>query len=178
MWSTTRTRYLLELQGYRGLCDRNLVELDPWLRVVPSFYAGWALVASLQGAAGAIALLAVIAFVGAVAPLHPFDLPYNLVIRHWTGTPPIPASGPPRRFACAVASMWLTGTAVTLATGAAALGLALGLAFAATALVPVVTGLCVPSWVLTRLRQFRSSHASQPGLSSDALDLIGRHGRR
>lgn len=160
MWSTTRTRYLMELQGYRGLCDRNLAELDPWLRVAPAFCAGWALVASLQGAADAIALLAVIAFVGAFAPLHPFDLPYNLVIRHWTGTPPIPASGPPRRFACAVASVWLAGIAAALAGGAAAMGLALGLSFAATALVPVVTGLCVPSWVLSRLRQIRSSHAS------------------
>jgi hypothetical protein len=162
MWSTTRTRYLLELQGYRGLCDRDLVELDPWLRVAPAFCAGWALVASLQGAADAIALLAVIAVIGAVAPLHPFDLPYNLVIRHWTGTPPIPASGPPRRFACAVASVWLGGIAAAFASGAAILGLVLGLLFAATALVPVVTGLCVPSWVLSRLRQTHAWRISSP----------------
>jgi hypothetical protein len=158
MWPTSRTRYLIELQGYCGLSDRALADVDPWLRVAPAFCAGWTIVASLRAAPDALGLLAVIAVIGAAAPLHPFDLPYNLVIRHWTGTPPIPRSGMPRRFACAVAAMWLTGIAVAFDAGAAALGLALGLLFAATALVPVVTGLCVPSWVLRRVWDLRASH--------------------
>jgi hypothetical protein len=161
VWSTSRTRYLVELQGYRGLCDRDLADLDPWLRVAPAFCAGWTLVASAQGAAHAIALLAFIAVLGALAPIHPFDLPYNLVIRHWTGTPSIPTSGPPRRFACGVEATWLAGIAVALASGAAILGLLLGLLYVATALVPVATGLSVPPWVLRRVRDALSSHASQ-----------------
>jgi hypothetical protein len=163
MWSTSRTRYLIELQGYCGLSDRALAEVEPWLRVAPAFCAGWALVASLRAAPDALGLLAGIAVIGAVAPLHPFDLPYNLVIRHWTGTPPIPRSGVPRRFACAVAALWLSGITVAFAAGASGVGLTLGALFAAIALVPVVTGLCVPSWVLRRIRRTHPSgmrHAS------------------
>lgn len=152
MADTDRTRYLVELQGYCGLTDRTLAELEPWLRVAPAFCAGWALVATLRGSEDALVLLAGIAAMGAVLPLHPFDIPYNLVLRRLTRTPPIPASGLPRRFACTVATLWLAAAAWAFAAGFGRTGLALGLAFTATAMVPVVTGLCVPSWILRTVR--------------------------
>jgi hypothetical protein len=158
--SLDRTRRLLALQGYCGLTDRAAAELDPWLRVAPAFCAGWTLVATLGGASNALWLLAAIAACGAVLPVHPFDLPYNLVIRHWTGTAPIPTSALPRRFACAVAAVWLAATATALAAGAVTLGVALGVVLTLTALVPVTTGFCVPSWVLTQILRPRARGAS------------------
>jgi hypothetical protein len=151
MASTDRTRHLVELQGYCGLSDRWIAEVDPWLRVAPAFCAGWALVATLRGDAGALWVLAAIAALGAMLPWHPFDMPYNAVIRHWTHTAPIPRSRLPRRFACGIACAWLAGTAVAVDAGAPGAALALGVSFTLVALVPVTTGLCVPSWALRRV---------------------------
>jgi hypothetical protein len=151
MASVKRTRYLVELQGYCGLSDQCVAAVDPWLRVAPAVCAGWALVATLRLDAAALWALAGIAALGAVLPWHPFDLPYNAVIRHWTGTAPIPRSRLPRRFACSVACVWLASASMAIATGATRTGVALGVAFTLVALVPVVTGLCVPSWVLRRV---------------------------
>lgn len=152
-----RTRYLVELQGYCGLADRSVAALDPWLRVAPAVCAGWAAVATIGGSTGALAILGGIAALGAALPLHPFDIPYNFVVRHWTGTPPIPASGVPRRFACGVATLWLAVTAGAFAAGAVYTGIVLGAAFTVTAMVPVVTGLCVPSWFLSQLLHGRGT---------------------
>ena len=151
MRSTTRIRFLVELQGYVGLTDRAVMDINPWLRVAPAICAGWSLLSSLAGSAIAVALLAAIACLGAILPWHPFDLPYNLVIRRWTRTAPIPRPNAPRRFACGVAAIWLAATGAALAAGASALGAALGIALTVVALVPVATGLCVPSWILRRL---------------------------
>lgn len=151
MVSVDRTRCLVELQGYGGLSDLAIVDVDPWLRVAPAVCAAWALVATLGGDAGALWVLTAIVAFGAVLPWHPFDLPYNSVIRHWTHTAPIPRSRLPRRFDCCVASVWLAATAVAMAAGATAGATGLGVAFTLVALVPVMTGLCVSSWVLRRL---------------------------
>lgn len=88
MASIGRIRYLVELQGYRGLQDQCVAEVDPWLRVAPALCAGWAFVSTLIGEAGALWVLAGIAALVAMLPWRPFNLPYNLVIRHWTLTAP------------------------------------------------------------------------------------------
>jgi hypothetical protein len=151
MKSLNRTRSLLELQGYVALSDRAVTDIDAWLRVGPAICAGSAFLATLTGATNVLILLATIACLGAMLPWQPFDLPYNLMIHHWTGTAPIPRSRAPRRFACGVAAIWLSVTAAAIAAGASWLGVTLGVVFTIVALVPVATGLCVPSWVLSRL---------------------------
>jgi uncharacterized protein DUF4395 len=156
MSAASRIRYLVELQGYLGLCDRTVAEIDPWLRVAPALCATWALTATAAASATGFSLLAGIALAGAVFPWHPFDIPYTFLLRHRLGTAAIPPSPTPRRFACAVATIWLIITAGAVESGVPSLGTVLGIAFASVAFVPVISGLCVPSWILRHLGYSRS----------------------
>jgi Domain of unknown function (DUF4395) len=157
-----RLRRTIEFQGYSGLSDRLLVAFDPWLRVTPAFCAGWTMVATAMGSARGLALLATACLIAVLSPVHPFDLAYNLVIRHWVQGTALPRTPPPRRFASFVAAAWLAAAALAYAMGAPRVGVALGLSFTAMALTPVVSGLCIASWAWTRF--WRSASAAEiPG---------------
>lgn len=140
------TRKRLETQGF--LCDSpGFAQVEPWLRFTPFVCT------ALMGLGTALALapllwaLVPIALLGAVFPAHPFDLLYNLGLRHLTGTPPLPRNGAPRRFACGVATAWLIATALAFQSGAAWLGYALGGILTAVALLVSLTHFCIPSTV-------------------------------
>lgn len=156
-----RQRRLVEMQGFLGLADDELPRLEPWLRFAPAICAAWAAVATSVGSTTGLLALAAIAVMGAMLSRHPFDAVYNQGIRRVSGAPPIPRYGAPRRFACAVAAVWLTGTAAAFAAGAPGLGVALGMAFTGVALVPVVTGFCVPSFVFQQGRRLARNRAAQ-----------------
>jgi len=83
---------------------------------------------------------------GAFLPNHPFDVVYNHGLRHLLGTRPLPRSRAPRRFACAVATVWLTPTGLAFFAGATTVGYVLGAAFVLAALVPTLTDFCIPSF--------------------------------
>lgn len=151
MSSTRRLRTLLEMQGYLGLCDHEIRGLAPWLRLAPAMCAGLALAATLLGSSSALWLLAGVAFFGAVLSIHPFDLPYHFLLSGQNGRPRLPRSGLPRRFACTVAEVWLTMTGMAFSTGLAIWGYTLGALFFVTAMIPVLTDFCLPSFVWTRV---------------------------
>ena len=148
---SSTVRYRLEAQGFHGLDDATLEELAPWLRWSP-------VLCTLVMAAG-VALaspmilwaLAGVAFLGVLLPFHPFDLLYNYGVRHLTGTRPLPHHGPQRRFACGIASAWLVATGWAFQTGAATLGLALGMALILVAGLVSVTHFCIPSAIYNTL---------------------------
>lgn len=147
MRSHSSLRARVEMQGFLGLSDDALVRVEPWLRFSPAICAAWAATATLAGSVTSLAFLSITALLGATLPMHPFDSLYNHGIRHMTATPPIPRYRAPRRFACAVGTVWLAATAAAFAMGASTAGLVLGSLFTVVALAPVVTGFCVPSFV-------------------------------
>ena len=61
--------------------------------------------------------LAALMALGAVLPNHPWDLLYNGVVRHVTGTPPLPRAGWRRRLTFALGVVWLGFTAWAFASG-------------------------------------------------------------
>ncbi len=113
----------------------------------------WAAVGTALGSAALLGVLVPFAVGGVIGTRHPFDAIYERVIRPRLGTPSIPRYGVPRRFACAVAAVWLTATAISFHVGAGALGYALGAALVLAAAVPTFTGFCIPSWIYARLRR-------------------------
>lgn len=143
--ATIRRR--LEIQGFVGLDEATLCEVEPWLRFTP------AVCAMLMGLGTALALpvllwaLVPIAALGAVFPVHPFDFVYNYGLRRLTGTRPLPSNGPPRRFACGMAAVWLAATAAAFMAGAAPVGYALGGVLTAVAALVSTTHFCIPSLV-------------------------------
>ena len=62
-----------------------------------------------------------IAVLGAVFPVHPFDLIYNHGLRHLTGTTSLPRNGAPTRFACSIASIWVAAIALVFTATALSL---------------------------------------------------------
>jgi hypothetical protein len=140
------------MQGFRGLDDRTLSQLDPWLRLSPALCMTWAAVGTALGSVTVLGLLVPFAVAGVIGPRHPFDLIYELGIQPRLGSPSIPRYGAPRRFACAVGAVWLTAAAFAFHVGAATLGYVLGASLVLAAAVPTFTGFCIPSWIYARLR--------------------------
>jgi hypothetical protein len=139
-------RSRLETQGFA--CDDPAFDrVEPWLRLTPSICT------VLMGLGAALALapllwaLVPIALLGAAFPVHPFDLLYNLGLRRFTGTPPLPHNGAPRRFACGAAAVWLMATASVFGAGLEWAGYTLGGILTAVSLLVSVTHFCIPSTV-------------------------------
>lgn len=140
-----RRRMLLDIQGFEGVDDETLARTQLWLRSSPGLCGLIGAVGTLMASPPILAGLGLIAAAGAVLPVHPFDLVYSVVVRRITGGEPLPPNGAPRRFACAVGSVWLALTAWLFASGYGAPAFVLGAAFVAVAALVAATHVCLPS---------------------------------
>ena len=137
----------LDVQGFDTVDELLLARVAPWLRLAFGLCATLAIVGTSLAAPSLLLTLAAIAFVGALSPVHPFDLVYNHGIRHFTATPPLPKRGPPSRFACGVGSLWLIVTVGAFQSSLPVLGYVLGFSFASVALLVASTDICIPSLI-------------------------------
>lgn len=158
-------RHRLEAQGFT--CDvAGFEQVEPWLRFTP------ALCTILIGIATAFALppllwaTAGLAAIGAVFPVHPFDLVYTVSVRSLAKTPSLPRNGSPRRFAGGVATLSLAGEAVAFQAGSGGLGYAVGALLVAVGLVVTTTHFCVPSTLYQAW--YARMRGSKPKLASTA----------
>jgi len=148
-----RIRRNLEMQGYTGLEDATLAAIDPWLRVPPAFCMSAVLAGTLTGWTWLFFAMLPLAFAGVVLPNHPFDAIYNYGFRRLNNGPWIPKTGAPRRFACALATVWMLATGLAFHADALVLARILGVMFVAVSGILVVTGFCIPSWTFGRIRR-------------------------
>lgn len=135
----------LRLQGF-DIHHARCGVVSPWLRVAPGITAAWAAVATAVGWAPGFWWLAVIAWIGAFGPGHPFDLPYHALARR-TGRPPLPSYRAPRRFAAGLAGIWSLATALLLERDLPGGAVVMGIVLALAAAVSATTHLCLGSWV-------------------------------
>lgn len=142
---TATKRRLLDIQGFECVDDRALGEVAPWLRLAFGLCAVMGGVGTALASPTILLLLAPIAALGALSPVHPFDLIYNYGIRHVTKTGPLPRRGAPNRFACGLGSLWLVATAWSFHAGHPLLGYVLGTVLTAIAVLVSTTDVCVPS---------------------------------
>lgn len=152
-------RSRLEAQGFCGLDDAALQELAPWMRWSPALCALLMALGVGLRSPGFLWGLAGTALLGAGLPFHPFDLLYNHGVRHLTGTRRLPAQGPQRRFACALAAVWLAGTGWAFHAGTTAVGLALGIPLILVAGLVSLTHICIPSLIYNALSGRRGAGA-------------------
>lgn len=149
-----RVRRRLRVQGYACPDEQAFRELVPWTRFSPALCATIGAIGTISASPIILGTLVPIAALGAVFPVHPFDLLYNHGIRHVTGTKPLPKNGVPRRFACAVATVWLAATAGAFWIEAIIIGYVLGGLFVVVSGLVATTHICIPSMVYrTVLRQ-------------------------
>jgi hypothetical protein len=140
---TARRR--LEMQGFVGLSDEEIRQFNYWLRLSPALCLIWVATGVYLGSPILLAVLVPFAFLGGMTDGHPFDAIYNHGIRHWIGRAELPDYGPPRQFACLMASVMISSTALLFAFGYSTAGYALGGLMIVVASVQVATGFCMPS---------------------------------
>lgn len=141
------TRQRLETQGFTGLDDARLAEVEPWLRFTPAVCAFLMGVCTALASPAFLWALAAIAALGAIFPAHPFDLVYNFGVRRLTGTRALPPNGAPRRFACGLAAVWLSATGAVFLADAAIVGYAMGGLLTGMASIVALTHFCIPSLI-------------------------------
>ena len=144
-------RHRLDIQGYACADDATLAQTQLWLRLSPALCATIAAVGTALASPAILWGLMVFAALGAVLTFHPFDLIYNLGIRRITGAPELPRNGAPRRFACAMASVWLLATGGLFYADLDIAGYVLGGALVAVAALITVSHVCIPSLVYRAL---------------------------
>lgn len=160
------TRRRLDIQGFERCEDVTLAPVARWLRLA------FAMCALIAGTGTALAsplvllMLVPVAALAAALPVHPFDLIYNLGIRHLTRTGPLPRRGAPSRFACGLGAVWLLPTAWLFSTGRLTAGYVLGGTLTAVATLVSTTDICIPSLV------FRSVFGFPPRRSAEGGSVV------
>lgn len=137
----------LETQGFRGLDDNTLAQVEPWLHFSPALCTVLMGLGTLFGSPLILLTVVPIAVLGAIFITHPFDLVYNYGIRYVKGTPPLPPNGVPRRFACGVAAVWLMACVWAFTAGAMLAGYILGGIITLVGIIVSTTHFCVPSTI-------------------------------
>ncbi len=160
----------LDVQGFDMIDEDVLARIAPWLRMAFGLCATLAIVGTALASKPILLTLAAIAFLATVLPVHPFDLIYNLGIRHLTGTPPLPKRGPPSRFACGVGALWLIGTVGAFDYSFTIVGYVLGYTLALVAILVSTTDICIPSMLF---RVVLGSPWSRVGRIAESEDLVG-----
>lgn len=151
MTLSSTLRHRLDIQGYSRVDDATLAQTQVWLRMSPALCAAIAALGTALASPAILWGLMVFAALGAVLTFHPFDLIYNLGVRHLTGAAELPRNGAPRRFACAMASVWLLTTGGLFYAGSDIAGYLLGGALVAVAGLITVSHICIPSLVYRAL---------------------------
>ena len=146
----------LEMQGISCTSDPTFRSVVPWLRFSPGLTTLGAAVGTAFSAPAVLGALALVTGTCAATPRHPFDLLYDHGVRRVTGTPRLPRNEAPRRFACALATVWLVATAVAFSAGLSSLGYALG------ALLVVLGGLVATTHFCFGSLVYRAVHRRLP----------------
>jgi hypothetical protein len=140
-------RARIEAQGFVGLDDRTLAQIDNWLRLSPAICMLWAAVGTALSSPTILWSLVPFAALGALRAGHPFDVLYNYGFRYVVHGPRLPRYPLPRRFACLLATAVLAGTAWGFQFGHTLIGHVLGWSLVAAAFANVSIGFCVPSFI-------------------------------
>jgi hypothetical protein len=141
----------LDAQGFVNVDRNTLTAVEPWLRWSPVFCTTVMAVGTILASPWILWGLAVTAALGTILPSHPFDYVYNFGVRRLTGTPPLPANGAPRRFACGMATAWLVATGTAFAADLTVLGYVLGGILTAVAALVAIMHFCIPSLIYSLL---------------------------
>lgn len=142
-----RIRRQLEAQGFIGYDDATLRQINYPLRLAPALCMLWVALGTYLASPVVLWTLIPLAALGAVLRGHPFDIIYNSGIRRFKHTVILPRYGAPRRFGCALMTMWLAVTGWAFYSGRATLGYTLGIIGIILPMIHVTSGFCVPSFI-------------------------------
>ncbi len=141
----------LDVQGFDTVDEDLLAQVAPWLRMAFGLCATLAIVGTALASKPLLLTLAGVAFLGALSPVHPFDLIYNYGVRYATRTPRLPKRGPPSRFACGLGALWLIVTVGAFDASLTTVGYVLGFTLASVAILVSTVDVCIPSMIFRAL---------------------------
>ena len=151
MINLSKIRHRLEVQSFLGLTDEELKSIGPWIRFTPVLNLTFTVIATALSSIPLLAGLAILMAIGAILPVHPFDVLYNNLVRPVTRTQPLPKSGVRRRIVFAIGAVWLLLTACAFIFGMLVAGYIIG-GVMAVFIVPLATiHLCVLSEGMARI---------------------------
>ncbi len=145
-------RSRIEIQGFTGLSDERMRELDSWIRFTPFLNAMIAGLGALTGSAMLFVLLGTVALLGVVFRWHPFDLIYNHGIRALENSPELPPNTPRRRTVFFIVAAWAFAAVACFATGYPRWGFALGLGLGAAQGMVAALQICMISNAIHHVR--------------------------
>lgn len=128
-----------------------MTDVVPWLRMAFGMCALVAGTGTVLASPTILWILTPIAALGALTPVHPFDLIYNYGIRFLRRTGPLPKRSAQNRFACGVGTVWLAATAWAFQSGAPTGGYILGGVLTGIAVLVSTTDICIPSMIYNAL---------------------------
>jgi hypothetical protein len=138
-------RKRLHVQGYENFSDKELNDYKFGIRFAYACCITLVAFGLFFQSMPIVAIAAIIAFAGAFPPYHPFDYLYNYGVRHLLGKPKLPARTNQGRFACGIASVWLSITIYLLYNNYIVSGNVLAIALLAVGTLVVTTDICIPS---------------------------------
>ena len=97
---------------------------------------------------------------GSILKNHPFDYIYNYGVRTWMHTPPLPPRSKQLKFACSIATLWLTLVVYLLHSGMTSTGLSMAAFLAGVAFLPSTIDLCIPSMLYNAMFRIKISNRS------------------
>lgn len=140
-------RRKIEAEGFVAPADdKAAVQMAFGLRLAPVFCLTWTATGMILASPLILWALAAIAALGAILRSHPFDVIYNIGLRHLFGATPLPLYPLYRRLVCVTAMVTLIFSGWAFYAGLPVVGYILcGLLVSASTLY-ITTGICVISF--------------------------------
>jgi hypothetical protein len=148
-------RKRIEVQGYTGLSDEEILELDPWLRFTPFLSGVIAVLSTFMGAYYLLFALAAFFLLGAAFSRHPFDVFYNGFIRSLENSPRLPVSPARRRVVYGILAVLSFIAALCFIVGHRPWGTSLGWLLSGYLALIAAQQICMISVVLHKVRGTR-----------------------
>jgi hypothetical protein len=117
----------LEIQGVTGFSDEELFTHRQGFRFACKLCFAVVLLGTIFQGISIFAIAATVAFLAVVPPNHPFDYLYNVTVRRFMRKPKVLPRVTQGRFACAIATVWLSVTTYFFALGWTVARTAMGL---------------------------------------------------
>ncbi len=153
--STARINFL-KAQGYCNLSDTEISELAFGNRFAYILCGSIVAVAVATAHIPTLIAMTIVAFLGIILPYHPFDYIYNHLLRSMLNKPKLPARSKQLKFACIIATLWLTATTYLFYTGSDIAGYVLGALLVAVAFIVSATDFCIPSMIYNFIFKVRN----------------------
>ena len=135
----------LEIQGITGFSDQELLTHRAGFRFAYQMCFAITLLGTVFQSIPVLAIAATAAFFAVFPPNHPFDYLYNLTVGRFMRRPKLPPRTNQGRFACAIATVWLSVAIYFFATGWTTAGTAMGVGLLIPAGLVGFFDVCLPS---------------------------------